>query len=178
MSERLEAVEGNLIVLEQAVEVLRRLDDLTYADGGAEPGISPIGVHFRHVFDHYRAFLAGLPEGEIDYDARERHVPLERDRELALAAALGFGTDLGRLPASIGGRPVRVTVRSVAGADESPDWSDSTVKRELQFLVSHTVHHYALIKDLFRRVGFEAGELFGVAPSTLAAIRRDAACAR
>jgi len=178
MSERLESVQGNLIVLEQAADVLRRLDDITYAEGGAEPGISPIGVHFRHVFDHYRAFLAGLPEGRIDYDARHRQVPLERDRQMALAAALGFSTDLGRLPASIAGRPMRVTVRSVAGADEAPDWSDSSVKRELQFLVSHTVHHYALIKDLFRRVGFDAGEQFGVAPSTLAALRRDAACAR
>ncbi len=178
MSERLEAVEGNLIVLEQAAAVLRRLDDVTYASGGAAPGVSPIGVHFRHVFDHYRAFLAGLPEGQIDYDARLRQVPLEHDRALALATTLGFLTDLERLPASIGGRPVRVTVRSVAGADDGPDWSDSSVRRELQFLVSHTVHHYALIKDLFRRVGFDAGEQFGVAPSTLAALRQGAACAR
>ncbi|MBK8005336.1 MAG: hypothetical protein IPK12_15750 [Gemmatimonadetes bacterium] len=177
MDARLEAVTGNLIVLEQAAEALRRMDDATYMEGGAAPGISPVGVHFRHVFDHYRAFLAGLPEGRIDYDARDRAVPLERDRELALAAALGYIMDLGRLPAELGARPVQVSTRSVAGASEDPDWAPSTVKRELQFLVSHTVHHYALIKELLRRADFDPGVEFGVAPSTLAA-RRDPACAR
>lgn len=178
MEERLEAITGNLIVLEQAVEALQRMDDTTYQDGGALPGISPVGVHFRHVFDHYRAFLGGLAEGSIDYDARDRAVPLERDRALAIATALGFVADLGRIPASLGPRSLQVSTRSVAGEDSAPDWSGSTVKRELQFLVSHTVHHYALIKELLRRAGFDAGEEFGVAPSTLAALRRDPACAR
>jgi hypothetical protein len=174
----MEAVEGNLIVLQQAVAVLRRMDDATYASGGAAPGVSAIGVHFRHVLDHYRAFLMGLATDQIDYDARHRHVPLETDRELAIATALGFGTDLARLSADLGSRPVRITTRSVPGDDGAPDWSHSSLKRELQFLVSHTVHHYALIKELLRRTGFEAGEEFGVAPSTIAASRRDTACAR
>lgn len=178
MAERLEAVEGNLLVLEQAVEVLQRMEDVIYADGGAASGISPVGVHFRHVFDHYRAFLSGLDAGMIDYDARDRQVPLERDRQLAIATALGFIADLGRLPAELAPRAIQVTVRSVATDDSSPDWSSSSIKRELQFLVSHTVHHYALIKELLRRTGFEAGEDFGVAPSTIAALRRDTACAR
>jgi len=178
MPERMEAVEGNMIVLDQAVATLRLLDDVTYASGGAPPGVSAVGVHFRHVFDHYHAFFIGLAAGEIDYDARARQVPLETDRALALATALGFLTDLDRLPASLGARQIRVSVRSVAGPAEEPDWSDSTVKRELQFLVSHTVHHYALMKELLRRVGVEVGDSFGVAPSTLAALRRDAACAR
>lgn len=177
MTERLEAVEGNLIVLRQAVEVLSRLDDTTYASGGGDQGLSPAGVHFRHVFDHYRAFLMGLATDEIDYDARNRQVPLEHDRQLAIQTALGFLTDLGRLPAELADRPVRVTARSVASHEPGPDWSQSSLKRELQFLVSHTVHHYALIKELLRRAGFDAGEDFGVAPSTLAALRNDA-CAR
>ncbi|MBK7925148.1 MAG: hypothetical protein IPJ95_16250 [Gemmatimonadetes bacterium] len=178
MPERLEAVAGNLIVLEQAIAALRRLDDATYAGGGAAPGISPVGVHFRHVFDHYQAFLAGLAAGAIDYDARTRQVPLETDRALALATALGYLGDLARLPSEIASRPVRVTLRSVAGSGSEPDWSDSSVKRELQFLVSHTVHHYALIKELLRREGFDPGAEFGVAPSTLQARDRETACAR
>lgn len=178
MTDRLEAVEGNLIVLRQAVEVLSRLDDDTYAGGGAASGVSPVGVHFRHVFDHYRAFLMGLATDEIDYDARQRQVPLETDRRLAIAAALGFVTDLGRLPVELADRPVRVTLRSVADSSGAPDWSDSSLKRELQFLVSHSVHHYALIKELLRRSGFDAGDEFGVAPSTIAALRHSAACAR
>lgn len=180
MTERLEALEGNLIVLRQAVEVLTRLDDVTYATGGAAPdvGLSPVGVHFRHVFDHYRAFLSGLASDEIDYDSRQRQTPVEQDRQLAIATALGFVTDLGRLPMELGDRPIRITVRSVANHAAEADWSHSSLKRELQFLVSHTVHHYALIKELLRRAGFDAGEDFGVAPSTIAALRPSVACAR
>lgn len=178
MMDRMEAVEGNLIVLQQAVALLRQMDDSTFAEGGAAPGVSPIGVHFRHVLDHYSAFFTGLAAGAIDYDARHRQVPLETDRALAIAAALGYMGDLARLSAELGSRPVRVTVRSVAGSDGAPDWSDSSLKRELQFLVSHTVHHFALIRELLRRAGCEADEEFGVAPSTIAASRHDAACAR
>jgi hypothetical protein len=177
MAERLESVDGNCVVLEQAIALLLRMDDATYAEGGAAPGVSPVGVHFRHILDHYRALLTGLATGDIDYDARDRNVPVERDRALALAAAEGYRRDLGRLPAELAGRPLRVHLRSMADHDGS-DWSGSTVKRELQFLVSHTVHHYALIKDLLRRAGFDPGQGFGVAPSTLAAVRRDPACAR
>jgi len=177
MAERLESVEGNCVVLEQAIALLRRMDDATYAEGGAAPGVSPVGVHFRHILDHYRALLTGLATGEIDYDARDRNVPVERDRALALAAAEEYRRHLDRLPAELAGRPLRVHLRSMADHDGS-DWSGSTLKRELQFLVSHTVHHYALIKDLLRRAGFDPGQGFGVAPSTLAAVRRDPACAR
>lgn len=178
MTDRLESLEGNLLVLRQAVEVLNRLDDERYATWSATPGGSPVGAHFRHVFDHYRAFLAGLASGEIDYDARERQVPLERDRRLAIATALAFVTDLGRIPGDLADRPLRITTRSVAADDGDPDWSQTTVKRELQFLVSHSVHHYALIKELLRQSGFAAGEDFGVAPSTIAALRHaTSACA-
>jgi hypothetical protein len=178
MTDRLEALEGNLIVLGQAVELLAAIEDTTYATGGVPAGGSPIGAHFRHVFDHYHAFLAGLATDEIDYDARQRQVPLETDRLLALATARGLITDLGRLPAELGARPVRITLRSVAGHDETPDWSMSSVKRELQFLVSHTVHHYALIKELLRREGLTTTDDFGIAPSTLAALRSSSTCAQ
>lgn len=178
MMDRMESLEGNLIALRQAIEVLTRLDDQTYACGDGTPGISPVGVHFRHILDHYRAFLVGLAEGEIDYDARERQVPLETDRELAIATVRGFITDLSRLPAGRADRSVRVTLRSVAGEETAPDWSQSSLHRELQFLVSHSVHHYALIKELLRHSGVDCGDAFGIAPSTIVAQRQAEACAR
>jgi hypothetical protein len=41
------------------------------------------------------------------------------------------------------------------------------VTRELQFLASHTVHHYALIAHLARDRGVGVAPEFGVAPATL-----------
>ena len=176
--EHLEAVEGNLIVLQQAAELLRRMDDRTYATTAGGEGQSPVGVHFRHILDHYSAFLRGLPEGAIDYDARERHGPLETDRGLALATVLGFITDIGGIPGELAARPLSVSLRSVADRGHAPDWSQSSLKRELQFLVSHTVHHYALIKHILTPAGFETGDGFGIAPSTLAARGNSIECAR
>lgn len=178
MMQPLEAVEGNRILLQQAADLLRRMDDATYAMAGGEGGRSPVGVHFRHVLDHYRAFFAGLPDGEIDYDDRARQVPLETDRTLAIEAVLGYLADLGRLHPGLAARPLRVSLRSAAGRGPGPDWSTSSLQRELQFLVSHTVHHFALIQLALSGTGLASMEGFGVAPSTLAARQSEAGCAR
>jgi hypothetical protein len=47
--------------------------------------------------------------------------------------------------------------------------------RELQFLLSHTVHHYALMALILRLQGFNPAAEFGVAPSTLQHWERAAA---
>jgi uncharacterized damage-inducible protein DinB len=163
-----EAIDGNCHALEQGVQALREIDDLTY---------QAAGPHFRHVLDHYHSFLAGLPDGRVDYDARRRDPRLEQDRSLAIATALGTAADLRRLPSDLGSHALQVSVLSVADGEQDTDWSESTVKRELQFLVSHTVHHYALIREILRRHGADPGEAFGMAPSTAAYRRQQAACA-
>lgn len=66
-------------------------------------------------------------------------------------------------------RPLKV--RSEQPVDGIPEWCGSTLHRELQFLVSHTVHHYALIVALLGRLSYELEPEhadFGIAPSTLA----------
>ena len=60
---------------------------------------------------------------------------------------------------------------------EEQQWSRSTLRRELQFLLSHTIHHFALIGLLLSFHGVEPGEEFGVAPSTLKHWRSQAECA-
>jgi hypothetical protein len=74
------------------------------------------------------------------------------------------GFDAQRLDDSI---PVKMN----EGDDSSPR-SQSTIRRELQFLLSHTVHHYALIAIILKIQGFDCDEDFGVAPSTLKYQRR------
>ena len=175
--DRLHALDGNCQLLDQGIKLLQRIDDDAYAASGAAPDRSPAGSHFRHVLDHYQGFLAGLAEGRIDYDDRRRDPRLEQDRGFAIATAMGLLTDLSRLPPSLASRTLEVSMQCLADSDE-PDWCSSTVQRELQFLVSHTVHHYALIKELLRQAGVDAGDEFGVAPSTLAHRRSLAECAR
>jgi hypothetical protein len=54
------------------------------------------------------------------------------------------------------------------GGSPAADLAPSTLVRELLFLVSHTVHHFAVIRLLLAAEGIDPGEEFGTAPSTLA----------
>jgi uncharacterized damage-inducible protein DinB len=125
---------------------------------------STIGGHLRHVTDHYRSFLSGLAEGMVDYDARERSVAMERDPKAAtdvLNDCLEGLAQLADLPTD-----VELKVKMDCGA--ATEWSRSGILRELQFLLSHTVHHFALIVAVGSEVGIRKyPEGFGVAPSTL-----------
>ena len=64
-------------------------------------------------------------------------------------------------------------------AETTPGLATTTsVLRELEFLLSHTIHHYALVAVMARIQGCEPGPTFGVAPSTLKYQQAQAVCAR
>jgi uncharacterized damage-inducible protein DinB len=174
-------VGPNVEALRRTLLLVERLTDEQYAHVDARLGAASIGAHVRHVLDHYRLFLDGLPDGEVDYDARERDTDVERSAGAAAAearrlcaalAALGAAGAAASAASAAGaagwaGRPLRVRQQ----ADELPgcfDGCDSHVERELLFLLSHAVHHQALIAVLARAQGLDVPELFGVAPSTAA----------
>ncbi|MGC6565166.1 MAG: hypothetical protein ACON38_06080 [Akkermansiaceae bacterium] len=53
------------------------------------------------------------------------------------------------------------------GGGEDEGFQPSTAGRELQFLLSHTVHHFAMIGGICKCLEVSLEEGFGVAPSTL-----------
>ena len=136
---------------------------------GSPPYQRPVGAHLRHVIEHYEALLMPPMEGVVDYDARRRDAALERSpqvartRLLALQHRLGHGCDLQQ----------PLCVRGLAGlAGEFAFALPSTLGRELVFVASHAVHHYALLAPHLRQHGLPTpGEGFGVAPATLAHAR-------
>ena len=157
-------IRANCELLEQGVTLLSRHDDQTFVAGDPSSYGSGIGPHFRHVLDHYISFINGLDCGFIDYDARKRNTKQEGSLSLTLNALEKVGSDLAALDVDIA-RSIKVKVSaSTEGEDVH---SSSSVGRELQFLVSHTVHHYALIAIASRMLGIFPDEAFGVAPSTL-----------
>jgi hypothetical protein len=159
---------GCVRALEQGLALIERLDDALYSGTGALPVQSGVGAHFRHCIDFFEGFLAGIASGRIDYDRRERDPLGARDRAFAATKLRIVISELRSLPVTHGHAGVLVSLEG--DADYSPGstrWCRSTVSREIQFLLSHTVHHYALIALALRLRGFEPGEEFGVAPSTL-----------
>jgi uncharacterized damage-inducible protein DinB len=200
-------IAPNLELLRATLELVERLSDGQYTHVETRLTAASIGAHVRHVLDHYRLFLAGLPEGEVDYDDRQRDTDIERSalaaatearRLIAAFAALGApataavpgagaagaacAARTGRLAADWAARPLRVRQQG----DDEPgrfDGCDSHAERELLFLASHAVHHQALIAMLVRAQGLAVPESFGLAPSTATwqranAAHENTACAR
>lgn len=125
-----------------------------------------IGAHVRHVLDHYDALLRGVQTGVVDYDARARCPETETDAETALDRIAFARQALRALADQAGELPLSVCLDCGTGGTRP---APSTLARELQFLVSHTVHHDALIAAAARALGVATAAGFGVAPSTLKA---------
>ncbi len=160
----LPAAVGNLALLEQGAAVLARLDPATYT--AARPGWSPVGAQVRHVLDHYLALLDGLAERRVNYDARRRDPRIELDPRAALDLMERIGADLAGLDEAEG--DLALDVHGDSGGGDGLDWRRSTLGRELQFLASHTVHHWALVRLLLEGHGVRTSADFGLAPSTRA----------
>jgi hypothetical protein len=122
------------------------------------------GPHFRHCMDHYALFLQGVPGGRVNYDHRERGGEAQSD-PLAMADWIQELRE-GLLSLSDTDLHTPLKVQMDCGGEDQQTWSDSSVFRELQFLISHTVHHFALIAIILRDQEIDIPEDFGVAPST------------
>ncbi len=159
------ALIQNLDLLEQGIRLLEGLDDATYAGSSTTEFSETAGPHLRHCIDAYNCFLDGLSRADIDYDARTRSRDIEVSRDAAVAALRDVHAQLRAIDAPPT-TELQVRVDIPGQADNEPS-ATSTLGREYQFLVSHTVHHYALIAMILRRQDFDPGSDFGVAPSTL-----------
>lgn len=158
---------ANIHFLGQALELLNALDDEGYRRDFPGTFGQGVGAHMRHIIEHYRCFFDGLDAACIDYDARARELALETER----GAAQTVITELvGRLHALVeedGQRPLIVLMACGENSPEERTPGPSSLARELQFLVSHSVHHFALIAAMLRFMGREPAPDFGVAPSTI-----------
>lgn len=167
--------EENVMALQQGLDLLAGVDDQTYAR--RSPSLPPhrAGAHLRHILEFYECFLEGAPRRVIDYDGRRRDLRTETDRTYAVRRIHDLIEGL-RGACLEGDELIEVRVEDAPG-DES-GWLKSTPGRELQFLRSHTIHHYALIAVTLQSLNHPVPADFGMAPSTLRHLARRRQCAR
>jgi uncharacterized damage-inducible protein DinB len=158
---------ANILYLKQGMDLLQSIPDALYVKTRPPEFPSGIGAHIRHNLDHVINFVNGWREGSVDYDLRLREKDVETSRAAALDRIQWLIRQLEKIADGDEARSLMVKMDEGGEEDETRNWSQSTVKRELQFLLSHTVHHYALIAVLLRLEGVEPVDGFGVAPSTL-----------
>jgi uncharacterized damage-inducible protein DinB len=174
--ERLPATVTALVaVLRQLAEVVGALTDEQYRQKPVGAVSGSAGGHVRHCLDHVAALLAGAERGAVDYDQRQRGTDVETSRAAALDAIRDLERQLLAFPAYPEGRPLRLAV-TVSCALPLVEVG-TTLGRELVFVLSHTVHHNALIAVVAKTLGVPVPERFGYAPSTIAHLEKSA-CAR
>ena len=162
-------------LLEEGMRLLERLDDEVYAKTSVLSPRGSVGAHVRHCLDFYRSFLNGLESGRIDYNCRQRDLLIETGRHHAISEISQLIAELREIVSIFRIAPILISTEDDSDRDS---WCGSSLVRELEFLRSHTIHHYSLMALLLRFEGIEPGEEFGVAPSTLRYWQEEATCAR
>ena len=145
--------------LTKAVNVIGQLDDLTYCRDSKLS--SSVGEQFRHDLDFVNTFLNGIELGCIDYTHRERDPRVSLSRSYAIDKY-----EYAKRRLELIGRSRLSELISVRSEVVDLMWLSSSVAREMEFVLSHTVHHHALIAAKLEGQGIEIDRSLGVAAST------------
>ena len=165
-------------VLRQLAELVNLLTDEQYVQKPVGVVPSSIGGHIRHNLDHVDAFLAGVAGGEIDYDQRQRGTEVETKRRAAIEALHRQERELlAFVELGVASEDQSLRLRIVVAPSLPPIEVETSVGRELSFVLSHTIHHNALIGVMAKLLGVPVPERFGYAPSTIAHLEKQS-CAR
>lgn len=158
--------DANARLLEQAVALIRELHQRDFLCPSLTPGGGGIGPQLRHCADFARALLDGLLAGRVDYDARKRDPLFETSRAYAISELESLAERLRALDRGAAEIGLSVKTEAAALPQGADPWCRSSLRRELLALLSHTVHHLALVRERLRARGCDPGRGFGLAPST------------
>ena len=157
-------------VLGQVFDVVEALDDEQYARRPVGPFESSIGGQVRHCVDHFQALFPGVESGRVDYDKRERGTSVETNRAAALETLRHIDERLCDLEGAPLDQPIELTVMVLSDAD--PIKAPSSLGREMAFVLSHTIHHNAMIAAMAKIMDASIPDQFGYAPSTIAFLKQ------
>ena len=151
-------------LLHQMQVLIYDLDDIEYAAPAAGRTSGGVGGHVRHCLDHVSALLTAIATGLCTYDRRVRGTDVETSRTAAMREAARLAMLVGRIDPALLDREVQVETQ--LDRDGTAMISRSTIGRELAFVISHTIHHNAIVAQILQARGLSIGPHFGLAPST------------
>ena len=175
MSEALAIRDDQIALLQQCLRLINQLTPEQYTHTNAPLYNSGIGPHLRHCIEHYQSFCNAWSSGQINYDHRARSGDIESTPSAATDAIYSIIDALQKLQKDDLDQGIKTCMD--CGTTGEENFSLSSVRRELQFLTSHTVHHYALIAMILHHQGITPEKGFGIAPSTLKFRSESSTCA-
>ena len=150
--------------LDEIASIVESIDDVTFGTRRPDGVSGSIGAHVRHTLDHVAALVQPLTADIVDYDSRRRGTDVERHRRLAASELRRLANEVESLTAEDEARAIELS--AVVEHSGQRVTARTTVGRELVFVLSHTVHHQAIIALLLADAGWRAPDRFGLAPST------------
>ena len=179
-------IRGNIEAIHQGIDLISALSDEQYVHIASPYVSSSIGAHFRHVVDMYSALMTSDSSQQVsdivDYDVRRRGALIEKSRDVAIEELRSLEhwiTQLaGNVSESCGVDAIAkqkqqpISLKSeVTLSDSRSVIVESSLIRELIFVGSHAVHHYALINVIAKLQGVRLSGSLGIAPATATFLR-------
>jgi hypothetical protein len=151
-------------LLQQMRSMIERMDDEIYTLPAPGRSSGGVGGHVRHCLDHVNALVQATRTGIVEYDRRRRGTDVESCRAAAVQQIAELTARLAALDVSMLDEPLLVETQiDPAGA---MILTRSTVCREVAFVISHTIHHNAIVAQLLAGRPVSLDARFGLAPAT------------
>ena len=155
--------QTNIEIIDQLIDLLNDIESVVYKDALQPLHFSSVGQHVRHITEFYLCALKGYESGIVNYDARERNLLIEIDKDFTVKILENVKIQLSTLNLD-----QNLILKSKFGGEEILE-IPSSFFRELMYLIEHTIHHLAIIKIGLNEVhpDIEIPKNFGVAHSTI-----------
>jgi hypothetical protein len=163
-------IKSQLEIIEQAQSYLNQVSEEDYTAIISPNFISSAGSHVRHIIDHYFALMSGLHNNVIDYDKRGRGSSLELYPTLAIDKL----NEISEWIKSLSDRQLNTLLplnTEVSMTSKNVQTVQTSIARELVFVGSHAVHHYAMIAQISFAQTKALPQTFGLAPATVSYMR-------
>jgi uncharacterized damage-inducible protein DinB len=126
---------------------------------------STIGKQVRHILDHINKIVFYTENEMVEYDKRERNVPMEINSNCAIEYIEKILSNLNNSFKNVDFSE-KMKLKVTVNESNEEMTVESTVGREIWFICHHAIHHLAIIGVLSLELGFTPPKGFGIAPST------------
>jgi hypothetical protein len=165
-------LNSQLEILAQGRAYLEGVSKSNYSQVITPNFISSAGAHMRHIIDHYQALMVGFYEQKIDYDFRLRGSDIESCPNAALDKISEIESWLTALTDDDFNQSLLLS-SEVSIKSKNVQIVSTSLARELLFVSSHAVHHYAMISQISFAQKTALDQNFGLAPSTATFLREN-----